>query len=167
MLFFLRLVYSERIGATSCDNINITTKLNKSTNFNTTSYVYRLKQLLHDKCKDIGMISEMGHSLKDQSLKILFKFTPSGSITTDNIDQAITMCRNNIVNELKQDLSVLLPKLKLSLEQSRIIGNVTWQFESCCDTKSKYCCPSGSLVRSTGGLLKNVVCCKFVIFIIF
>ena len=165
--WFFLFFYTERISATSCDNINITTNLNQSSNtkstiFNTTSYVYHFKQLLHDKCKDLGSISVIGHRLNNKSLSISFKFTTSGEITTGNVDNAITICRTNIEKELNQNRTVLLPKLTSSPEERQLIGNMTRQFESCCDTQSKYCCPAGSLVRSTGGSLKNVACCKLV-----
>ena len=165
VLFNSIFVYPERIPATSCDNITITTNLNRSINstiFNTTSYVLRFKQLLHDECKDVGTISAIGHSLSGQSLSILFKFTTSGDITTDKVHQAITICRTNIEKELHKDRAVLLSNLTNSSGQKKLIGNMTWEFESCCDTPSKYCCPAGSMVRSTGGLLKNAVCCMFV-----
>ena len=93
----------------------------------------------------------------------MFKFSPSGNVIASLVEQAIRNCRDNIVKKIKQDLGSLLPHLALPAER-KLIENVTLLSESCCSTSSKYCCPAGHLVRSTGGTLENVVCCKFRLF---
>ena len=162
LIFTQPIIFLERKSAVSCEKVNITTTFttnNVSTNPKNTAFIVSVRQLLREKCKDLGEVSLTGQSYQTQSLTMFFKFTPNGDTITSMVGQSIQLCLNNIETELKQGVASLAPKLVLPVEQ-RFVAKISWSSESCCSTSSKYCCPAGSLVRSTGGMLANVVCCK-------